>query len=170
MASSDSQINKLRRGHPKRAELLDVNINTGAQKKCVCVQNYATKYKGNGLCLHRIPSNYTIYILIDIDVQIYITSTSKTCLKVTLGLQKEISLVRCIRRTNNYNQKSLKSLKDHCLQMLKFIARPYLFFPNTTLLLLPCKASEVSFANINLKPLSKQTTSLRPQENIMRTF
>ena len=30
MASSDSQINKLQRGCPKRAELPDVNINTGA--------------------------------------------------------------------------------------------------------------------------------------------
>ena len=32
MASSDSQIDKPQRGHPKRAELLDVNINTGAQR------------------------------------------------------------------------------------------------------------------------------------------
>ena len=31
MASSDSQIDKLQRGRPKRAELPDVNINTGAQ-------------------------------------------------------------------------------------------------------------------------------------------
>ena len=31
MASSDSQINKPQRGRPKRAELLDVNINTGTQ-------------------------------------------------------------------------------------------------------------------------------------------
>ena len=31
MASSDSQIDKAQRGRPKRAELLDVNINTGAQ-------------------------------------------------------------------------------------------------------------------------------------------
>ena len=31
MASSDSQIDKPQRGRPKRAELLDVNINTGAQ-------------------------------------------------------------------------------------------------------------------------------------------
>ena len=31
MASSDSQINKPQHGHPKRAELLDVNINTGPQ-------------------------------------------------------------------------------------------------------------------------------------------
>ena len=31
MASRDSQIDKPQRGHPKRAELLDVNINTGAQ-------------------------------------------------------------------------------------------------------------------------------------------
>ena len=31
MAISDSQINKPQRGHPKRTELLDVNINTGAQ-------------------------------------------------------------------------------------------------------------------------------------------
>ena len=31
MASSDSQINKPQHGRPKRAELLDVNINTGAQ-------------------------------------------------------------------------------------------------------------------------------------------
>ena len=31
MASSDSQINNPQRGHPKRAELPDVNINTGAQ-------------------------------------------------------------------------------------------------------------------------------------------
>ena len=31
MASSNSQINKLQRGHLKRVELLDVNINTGAQ-------------------------------------------------------------------------------------------------------------------------------------------
>ena len=31
MASSDSQIDKPQRGHPKRAELLEVNINTGAQ-------------------------------------------------------------------------------------------------------------------------------------------
>ena len=31
MASSDSQIDKSQRGRPKRAELLDVNINTGTQ-------------------------------------------------------------------------------------------------------------------------------------------
>ena len=31
MASSDSQIDKPQPGHPKRAELPDVNINTGAQ-------------------------------------------------------------------------------------------------------------------------------------------
>ena len=31
MASSNSQIVKPQPGHPKRAELLDVNINTGAQ-------------------------------------------------------------------------------------------------------------------------------------------
>ena len=31
MASSDSQIDKPKRGRPKRAELPDVNINTGAQ-------------------------------------------------------------------------------------------------------------------------------------------
>ena len=30
-ASSDSKINKPQRGRPKRAELLDVNINTGVQ-------------------------------------------------------------------------------------------------------------------------------------------
>ena len=30
-ASSDSQIDKPQRGRPKRAELPDVNINTGAQ-------------------------------------------------------------------------------------------------------------------------------------------
>ena len=31
MAISDSQIDKPQNGHPKRAELPDVNINTGAQ-------------------------------------------------------------------------------------------------------------------------------------------
>ena len=31
MASSDSQIDKPQCGRPKRAELLDVNINTGVQ-------------------------------------------------------------------------------------------------------------------------------------------
>ena len=31
MASSDSQINKPQRGCPKRAKLLDANINTGVQ-------------------------------------------------------------------------------------------------------------------------------------------
>ena len=31
MESSNSQIDKPQRGHPKRAELPDVNINTGAQ-------------------------------------------------------------------------------------------------------------------------------------------
>ena len=31
MASSNSQINKPQRGRPKRAELLDVNVNTDAQ-------------------------------------------------------------------------------------------------------------------------------------------
>ena len=31
MASSNSQIDKPQHGHPKRAELPDVNINTGAQ-------------------------------------------------------------------------------------------------------------------------------------------
>ena len=31
IASSDSQIDKPQCGHPKRAELPDVNINTGAQ-------------------------------------------------------------------------------------------------------------------------------------------
>ena len=31
MASSDSQINKPQRGRPKRAELPNVNINTGDQ-------------------------------------------------------------------------------------------------------------------------------------------
>ena len=31
MTSSDSQIDKPQRGYPKRAELPDVNINTGVQ-------------------------------------------------------------------------------------------------------------------------------------------
>ena len=31
MASIDSQIDKPQHGHPKRAELWDVNINTGVQ-------------------------------------------------------------------------------------------------------------------------------------------
>ena len=31
MVSGDSQIDKVQRGRPKRAELPDVNINTGAQ-------------------------------------------------------------------------------------------------------------------------------------------
>ena len=31
MASNDSQIDKPQHGHPKRAELQDVSINTGAQ-------------------------------------------------------------------------------------------------------------------------------------------
>ena len=31
MAGSDSQIDQLQLGRPKRAELLDVNMNTGAQ-------------------------------------------------------------------------------------------------------------------------------------------
>ena len=31
MARSDSQIDKPQRGRPKRAELPDVNVNTGAQ-------------------------------------------------------------------------------------------------------------------------------------------
>ena len=31
MTSSNSQIDKPQRGQPKRAELMDVNINTGAQ-------------------------------------------------------------------------------------------------------------------------------------------
>ena len=31
MASSDSRVNKPQCGRPKRAELLDVNINTGVQ-------------------------------------------------------------------------------------------------------------------------------------------
>ena len=31
MASSDSQIDKPQRGRPKRAELADVDINTGVQ-------------------------------------------------------------------------------------------------------------------------------------------
>ena len=31
MASSDSQIDKPQHGRPKKAELLDVNINTGVQ-------------------------------------------------------------------------------------------------------------------------------------------
>ena len=31
MVNSDSQIEKAQCGHPKRAELLDVNINTGVQ-------------------------------------------------------------------------------------------------------------------------------------------
>ena len=31
MASRDSQINKPQRGRPKRAELPDVNVNTGVQ-------------------------------------------------------------------------------------------------------------------------------------------
>ena len=31
MASSESQMDKPQSGHPKRAELPDVNINTGAQ-------------------------------------------------------------------------------------------------------------------------------------------
>ena len=31
LAISDSQMDKSQRGHPKRAELLDVNINTGVQ-------------------------------------------------------------------------------------------------------------------------------------------
>ena len=35
MVSSDSQIDKPQRGHPKRAELSDVNINTGAHKALI---------------------------------------------------------------------------------------------------------------------------------------
>ena len=31
MANSDSQIDKLQRGCPKKPELLDININTGTQ-------------------------------------------------------------------------------------------------------------------------------------------
>ena len=31
MAGSNNEINKPQRGHPKRAELLNVNINTGTQ-------------------------------------------------------------------------------------------------------------------------------------------
>ena len=31
MVSSDSQMDKPQRGHPKRAEMLNVNINTGMQ-------------------------------------------------------------------------------------------------------------------------------------------
>ena len=34
LVSSDSQINKLQCGHPKRTELLDTNIDTAAQRPC----------------------------------------------------------------------------------------------------------------------------------------
>ena len=39
MASSDSQIDKPQRGRPKRAELLGVNINTGAQSTNTLIQD-----------------------------------------------------------------------------------------------------------------------------------
>ena len=38
MASSDSQIDKPQCGRPKRAELPDVNINTGAQSKALILR------------------------------------------------------------------------------------------------------------------------------------
>ena len=50
MASSDSQIDKPQRGRPKRAELPDVNINTGAQNI-------------NSGCIYR-PCNETPIVLV----------------------------------------------------------------------------------------------------------
>ena len=55
MASSDNQIDKTQRGRPKRAELPDVNINTGAQsintegtsrngEKCWRMTTWKSKY------------------------------------------------------------------------------------------------------------------------------
>ena len=43
MASSDSQINKPQRGRPKRAELPDVNINTGTQS--ILLREFLQLYK-----------------------------------------------------------------------------------------------------------------------------
>ena len=50
MAGSDSQIDKPLRGRPKRADLPDVNINTGAQSiilrvsvHCACAKSRAER-------------------------------------------------------------------------------------------------------------------------------
>ena len=40
MASSDSQIDKSQRGRPKRVELPDVNINSGARRDCFETRNH----------------------------------------------------------------------------------------------------------------------------------
>ena len=66
MASSGSQIGKPRRGRPKRAELPDVNINTGAQSiKQLFAKKFETliyisiymygEYCGKVLMLENIP-------------------------------------------------------------------------------------------------------------------
>ena len=47
MASSDSQNDKLQRGRPKRTELPDVNINTGAQSINTEGASLITKMCGN---------------------------------------------------------------------------------------------------------------------------
>ena len=50
MVSSDSQIDKPQRGRPKRAELPDININTGAQS----INTERTSLKVNAKYSHHL--------------------------------------------------------------------------------------------------------------------
>ena len=59
MASSDGQIDKAQRGRPKRAELLGVNVNTGAQSI-----NNERSYLRNRKFAKVIQENYLRKILI----------------------------------------------------------------------------------------------------------
>ena len=56
MASSDSKIEKPQRGRPKRAELPDVNINTGAQ-----IINTERALKDNGKTVAQIMHHFCQY-------------------------------------------------------------------------------------------------------------
>ena len=47
MASSDSQIDKSQHGHLKRAELPDVNINTGEQSNLILMRELLSNSKRN---------------------------------------------------------------------------------------------------------------------------
>ena len=56
MASSNSQIYKPQCGHPERAELPDVNINTGAQSNERSALTIASYFQMHNLSLISCPS------------------------------------------------------------------------------------------------------------------
>ena len=68
MVSSDSQIDKLQLGHPKRADLPDVNINTGVQS--INTERASSKCNSNLISTHldglvKVDSDHLLHAVFD---------------------------------------------------------------------------------------------------------